>query len=149
MKVHVPRRPRSAKSKAFQRAIDTTSSKLRYSPSAVEQIASQLFEAIADEVRNGNAVLIRGFGLFGSRRFRPPGDPHGHPVPSFAPARGFRHELRLSFASTDVAEADLKRYRRANRIGTAKGRSHERTWAIQDEVRRKIMAANDGRVELD
>lgn len=149
MPVHVPRRPRSAKAKALQRVIDTTSSKLQYGPEAVALIASRLFEAIADEVRNGNAVMVRGFGCFGSRRFRPPGDPHGHPVPSFAAARGFRQDIRISLASTDVVEADLKRYRRTNRIGTAKSRSHERCWATQAEVRRKIMAANDGRVELD
>jgi len=149
MPVHIPNRARGAKSKALARVINTTASRLQYGHGSVALIVSHLFEAIIDEVRRGNSVMIRGVGCFGSRRFHSPGDPHGHCIPSFAPARGFRHEVRNALQATQATDLELRRYRRAHRIGTAKGRTTERCWAIQVKVRQEILEANYGSVELD
>jgi len=149
MGIRIPNRPESDPARALDEAIRRAAQVMHISPGMAAMIASHLFEQIALQLCRGRMVRVTGFGMFGTRRFHPKNDSNGFAIPTFAPSRGLRQEIKPSVMKDQTNGDEMRRYRKRNRAGTIPLRSAQRTWTAQQGERRRIMNENFGSVEID
>lgn len=149
MNVHLPNRPESDAAKAMNRAVIRAAERACYPAGAVKQMLSFLVEEITNEVMRGNAVLIRGWAMIGSRPYKNPLDSCDIAVPFIAPSRGFRQAVRYSLEATKSKGKAMKRFQRANRTGSIPGRRHQQVFNTQERERARLRNDVTQSVELD
>ncbi len=149
MRVRISQRPECDPALALDEAIRAAAHAMGISPGMSAMIASNLFEQLAVQLSKGRSVRITGFGMFSCRWFHPRSLPHGIAVPTFAPARGLRQEIRSCVMNAMTNDEQIRRYRKRHRVGSIPLKSAQRTWTAQQEERRRIVNRNFGSVELD
>lgn len=149
MNVHLPNRPESDAAKAMHRAIIRAAERACYPAGAVKAMLSFLVEEITIEVMRGNAVLIRGWALIGSRAYRNPLDSCEIAVPFIAPSRGFRQAVRYALEATKSKGKAVKKYQKANRTGSIPGRRHQQVFNTQEHERARLRNDVTQSIELD
>lgn len=149
MKVHLPNRPESDAAKAMHRAISRAAERAYYPTGAVKNMLTYLLEEITNEMLRGNAVLIRGWAMIGTRPYKTQRDPHPIAVPFFAPSRGLRHAVRYAMEATTIKSKAMKRFQKANRTGSKKGRGHQQVWNSQEHERERLKNDVTQSIELD
>jgi hypothetical protein len=147
--VRIPARPLSANAQAFGHIIRDVARACHYPESFIAYIASLLCEGIAEQIAAGQIVHLRGFGKFGSRWYRPPGQP-GHAVPCFRASRGLRQQVRWELIIERPGSHDeLQRFAKRNRCSSTTGREHQITRSEQRRIQARLMSLNDGSIDPD
>lgn len=129
-------------------AISRTVARSGYDRAAVIRIASFFLEHVADEVTRGRTVRIPSFGAFAPWlcETKAVKARHEHPCmkPVFAPARGFREQVRWTLPSRKGKE-DIKRYRRNHSLSSGSTKTSSRVVAGMEAIRQSIDAQMYGR----
>jgi nucleoid DNA-binding protein len=105
---------------------------------------TSFFESLADEVSQGKAVTLPGFGKFAAvlieRKCDLARDPTPRCKPDFSPSVGFIQQVRTCAPPTPAGKRKLDRHRRRNHPSSRAGKSASRVFASSAAAREAIEA---------
>jgi len=136
--ITIPNRPESAGAKAFDRVLSRAAGRAGYPVGVVKLVMLHMFQEIVDELMLGQAVLIRGFGMFATRPYRMPGMMHSTSVPIFVPSRGLRQEVQCAILPALTSQEEARRFQKRQRIRSVAGRFPQRVSRFMERERKRL-----------
>lgn len=135
---------KSADAQPLMQIIQSTAARHGCSHAEVGIMMTSFFEFLADEVSQGKAVTLPGFGKFAAslieRKCDLARDPTPRCKPEFSPAVGFIQQVRTCAPPTKSGKRKLDRHRRRNHPSSRPGKSAARVFASSAAAREAIEA---------